>query len=134
MRDYRVYIMSNQYHTVLYIGVTNDIGRRVLEHKSLLYEGFTKKYKCIELMYQKIFYTPEDAICYEKTLKKFKRADKYALILADNPFYRDLSLDFHPIFSASLADIQTHVAQWPQTEQYLENLRKLKGDLRGLKP
>jgi len=92
-RDYYVYIMSNRTH-VLYIGVTNDLERRVLEHRSGTFGGFTSKYKLKRLVY---FEDSEDinaAIAREKQLKHWRREKKSALIEKMNPTWSDLSRDW----------------------------------------
>ncbi len=91
--NYFVYIMSNSHNTVLYIGVTNDIERRVSEHKSGLISGFTKRYNCNKLVYFETFNDINQAIEREKQLKGWKRDRKDALIDAVNKERRDLSGD-----------------------------------------
>ena len=88
--EYYVYIMSNKNHTVFYTGVTNDITRRIYEHKEGLVEGFTKKYKIKELLYFEIFMKPGDAIQREKQIKSYRREKKYSLIKSLNPKWNDL--------------------------------------------
>ena len=85
--------MSNSHNTVLYIGVTNDIERRVSEHKSGLISGFTKRYNCNKLVYFETFNDINQAIDREKQLKGWKRDRKDALIDAVNKERRDLSGD-----------------------------------------
>jgi putative endonuclease len=67
--DYYIYLLTNKYSTVLYTGVTNDLGRRVDEHKSKLHEGFTKKYNVDRLVYYEVYSDINDAIDREKKLK-----------------------------------------------------------------
>ncbi len=86
-----VYIMTNRIYGTLYIGVTNDLGRRVWEHREGLLEGFTKKYGLKTLVYYEIFDSVVDAIHREKRLKHWKRAWKIALIENENPNWDDLS-------------------------------------------
>ena len=91
---YYVYILTNNYNTVLYIGVTNDLERRLYEHKNELANGFTKKYHVHKLV---CFETTPDAyaaITREKQLKGWTRAKKEALIAAQNPDWHDLSTDW----------------------------------------
>jgi putative endonuclease len=78
----------------LYIGVTNDLIRRVNEHKQGLAEGFTKKYRLHRLVYYEVYGTPYDAIQREKQLKHWNRVWKIRLIKSENPSWRDLSDDF----------------------------------------
>lgn len=90
MPDYCVYVMTNRSGT-LYIGVTNDLVRRVREHQLGTHEGFTKRYRMTRLLY--IEQTPDvrDAIQREKHLKGWTRKRKLELIEAQNPQGRDLS-------------------------------------------
>jgi putative endonuclease len=85
MKVYYVYIMTNKNKTVLYIGVTNDLQRRVYEHSQGLIEGFTKKYNCHFLLYYEEFNDVDQAIEREKELKKWRREKKEALINQVNP-------------------------------------------------
>ena len=68
-----VYIMSNKNKNVFYVGVTNNLERRVFEHKTGIIEGFTKKYNCKELVYHEEFQNITDAISREKQLKNWHR-------------------------------------------------------------
>ena len=86
-----VYIMSNKTNTVVYIGVTNNLQRRIYEHKNELYEGFTKKYKLHKLVYFEECIDIKDAILREKQLKGWKRVKKNALIETINPEWIDLA-------------------------------------------
>ena len=90
MRQYYIYIMASRSRT-LYTGVTNDLERRVYEHKNKLVRGFTAKYKIERLVY---FETTEDvhaAIFREKQIKGWTRSKKLALIGSANPTWNDLS-------------------------------------------
>ena len=93
MNTYYVYIMTNYANTVLYIGVTNDINRRVYEHKNELNDGFTKKYHLHKLVYLESTSNVEDAIAREKQLKGLSRKKKESLIAAINPNWIDLSTE-----------------------------------------
>ena len=93
MRDYYVYIMANRSHT-LYIGVTNNLLRRVYEHKHMLKEGFTRRYLIDRLVYYEATNDVEGAIQREKQLKGWVRRRKIALIESVNPTWRDFSDDF----------------------------------------
>jgi putative endonuclease len=87
--------MANSYNSVLYIGVTNDLYRRVIEHKSHEIKGFTQKYKCDKLVYFELFNNIEEAIAREKQLKNWKRDWKNKLIEKENPDWTDLSLEWN---------------------------------------
>ena len=91
MEKYCIYIMSNANRTVLYIGVTNNLYRRCMEHKSGKIEGFTKKYNCHILLYYEEFQNISDAIAREKCLKGWSRKKKDSLIKEKNPKLEDLS-------------------------------------------
>jgi len=91
MRDHYVYIMTNNYAT-LYVGVTNDLERRVAEHKRKLVPGFTSKYNLTRLAYYEVFGDPSDAIGREKQIKGWLRRRKVALIESVNPNWEDLSV------------------------------------------
>lgn len=92
--QYYVYILTNKSNRVLYIGVTNNLPRRVYEHKEGLIEGFTSKYNVNKLVYYENTVDIKVAIEREKTLKKWARKKKEWLIEQYNPDWRDLSLDF----------------------------------------
>ncbi len=85
-----VYMVSNIKRTVLYIGVTSDIARRAYEHKLGLIEGFSKRYKCQDLVFLEEAPTMEEAIAREKQLKNWRREKKDALIRRTNPQMEDL--------------------------------------------
>ena len=87
---YYTYILSNKNDTTLYIGVTNDLKRRVAEHRSGMIPGFTQKYSCHKLVYFEEFSDVEQAIAREKQLKKWSRAKKDALIDTKNKEREDL--------------------------------------------
>jgi putative endonuclease len=89
-RSYYVYILASRIGGTLYIGVTNDLIRRVYEHKSGDAEGFTKSYGVTRLVYFEYFGEIEQAIRREKRLKKWPRAWKVSLIEKDNPNWIDL--------------------------------------------
>ncbi|EMR02645.1 GIY-YIG nuclease family protein [Cesiribacter andamanensis] len=91
-RTYYVYLLSNKSGSVLYVGVTNDLQRRVLEHKSGYNPGsFTSRYKVHKLVWWEELPSPEEAIAREKQLKGGSRARKVQLIQAHNPQWLDLS-------------------------------------------
>jgi putative endonuclease len=85
-----VYILAS-YSGTLYIGVTNDIIRRVAEHKMKINKGFTSTYNCNRLVYAESFFDMTDAIACEKQLKGWRRCRKEALIRLTNPHWVDLS-------------------------------------------
>jgi putative endonuclease len=82
--------MTNRSNRVLYTGVTNNIARRVYEHKNELIEGFTKKYNASKLIYLEVFDDIENAIMREKEIKGWRRSKKTALIESKNPQWKDL--------------------------------------------
>lgn len=90
-KQYYVYIITNKSNRVLYIGVTNDLVRRMFEHKRKLVEGFTKRYNLTKLVYYEITTDIESAIQREKQLKNWHRAWKRNLINESNPEWKDLS-------------------------------------------
>ncbi len=91
MKTYYIYILTNQNHTVLYIGVTNDLTRRVAQHKAGVNEGFTKKYKVDKLVYFEESPDIKQATEREKQLKAGSRAKKLALINEMNPYWKELA-------------------------------------------
>ena len=90
MEQYYVYVMTNKSRT-LYTGITNNLERRVYEHKNKLIEGFTKKYNITKLVYYEISNDVEAAIAREKQIKGWLRRKKIALIESVNPQWKDLS-------------------------------------------
>lgn len=92
-RSYYVYIMSNR-HKTLYIGVTNDLERRVYEHKSGLTPGFTKRYNINRLVLVEEPSDVNEAISLEKQLKGWVRSRKIELIEAANPKWDDLAAEW----------------------------------------
>jgi putative endonuclease len=89
-KQYYVYIMTNKDNKVLYTGVTNDLKRRVYEHKNKLAGGFTKKYNVIKLVYYEVFEDIENAILREKQIKGGPREKKVQLVNSMNKEWRDL--------------------------------------------
>ena len=88
--QYYVYIMSKKNDTTLYTGMTDNLERRVLEHKSGLIPGFTKRYNCNKLVYYEVFSDVNQAIEREKQIKGWKRERKEELINKDNKGRYDL--------------------------------------------
>jgi putative endonuclease len=82
--------MTNKYNRVLYTGITNDLKRRVYEHKKKIVAGFTKKYNVSKLVYYEIFEDPENAILREKQIKSGSRQKKIDLINTINKEWVDL--------------------------------------------
>ena len=87
---YYVYILASRKDGAIYIGMTNDIVRRVYEHRIKAVPGFTSKYNITRLVWFEIYEDPISAISREKALKKWKRAWKIQLIEAQNPQWNDL--------------------------------------------
>ena len=87
---FAVYIMTNQWNTVFYIGITSNLPKRVWEHKNKVVEGFSKKYNLNKLVYYEVFSHPYEAINREKKMKSLKRTKKIQLITAFNPEWEDL--------------------------------------------
>jgi len=94
MKTYYVYILASKRNGTLYVGITNNLTRRVFEHKSGLIERFTKKYSIDKLVYFESTADVNEAILREKRLKKWNRQWKIDLIKKLNPDWRDLSVDF----------------------------------------
>ena len=90
-RIYYVYLLASAPNGTLYIGITNDLSRRMSEHRQGLVEGFTRTYNVKTLVYFETFPTAADAIHREKRLKKYSRAWKINLILSRNPGWCDLT-------------------------------------------
>ena len=93
-KTYYVYILSNKTDTVLYIGVTNNIERRIQEHKSRSIPGFTQTYNCDKLVYLESYSDINQALDREKQLKKWRREKKEWLIKMQNPEFIDMSEGF----------------------------------------
>ena len=94
IHQYYVYILSNKKNGTLYIGVSNNLERRIFEHKNKLIEGFSKKYELTKLIYFEVFQHINEAIAREKRLKKWKRKWKINLIEEKNPNWNDLASDW----------------------------------------
>ncbi len=98
-KTYYVYLLTNWNNQVMYVGVTNDLERRIYEHRNKLVDGFTKKYNVEKLVY---FETASDvlaAIEREKQIKKWRREKKNQLVIEMNPEWKDLSLEWGKDFS-----------------------------------
>ena len=93
---YYIYILTNVTNKVMYIGVTNNLFRRIYEHKSGAVEGFTKKNHVHKLVYYEEFKEPSLAIKREKQLKSLLRIKKNELVDSQNPEWRDLAEELFP--------------------------------------
>ncbi len=99
MRDeyiYYVYIMQSASRRALYIGLTNNLGKRVWQHKNHHYESFTDDYNCNRLVYWESFDNVANAIDREKQLKRWRRSKKMWLIERKNPGWKDLAANWYP--------------------------------------
>ncbi|MFD2517051.1 GIY-YIG nuclease family protein [Salinimicrobium flavum] len=85
------YMMSNVHHTVIYTGVTSNLLKRVYQHKTKAYKGFTSRYSCDKLVFFQEFTNISEAIEFEKKIKAGSRAKKEKLISQQNPDWNDLS-------------------------------------------
>jgi putative endonuclease len=90
MKEYYVYIMANESQT-LYIGITNDLQRRVFQHKRKTIDGFTRKYNITQLVYFESTPDVSAAVAREKQIKGLLRKKKIELIAVMNPLWKDLS-------------------------------------------
>jgi putative endonuclease len=93
MKNYYVYILANRTR-VLYTGVTNNLERRISQHKNGITPGFTSQYNVTRLVYYETFSSIRDAIAREKQIKGWLRAKKIALIESVNPKWEDLSKEW----------------------------------------
>jgi len=89
-KNYYVYILTNKLNSVLYTGVTNDLKKRVYEHKNKMVDGFSKKYNVSKLVYYEVLNDPESAIIREKQIKDGSRQKKINLIDEMNQEWVDL--------------------------------------------
>lgn len=89
-KEYYVYIATNKINTVLYTGVTNNLTRRIYEHKNKLVSGFSSKYNICKLVYYEIYNDINEAIKREKQIKAGSRKKKQELIKKINPDFKDL--------------------------------------------
>ncbi len=90
VKQFYVYIMTNKYNTVLYTGVTNNLQRRVYEHREKLVDGFTKRYNVNKLVFFEVFEDASSAIAREKQIKAGSRQKKIDLINGMNKEWKDL--------------------------------------------
>jgi len=91
MKTYYVYLLTNWNNKVMYVGMTNNLERRIYEHKNKLVSGFTKKYKINKLVYFEETSDVSSAISREKEIKKWRREKKDTLVLSNNPEWKYLS-------------------------------------------
>ncbi len=89
-KQYYVYMLTNDNNTVIYTGITNDLHRRVYEHKEKLVKGFTKRYNIHKLVYYEVAYDPVSAISREKQIKAGSRLKKVTLVETMNRDWQDL--------------------------------------------
>jgi len=101
LKQYYVYIMTNRSKT-LYTGVTNDLRKRLYQHKNKLVPGFTSKYNITRLVYYEVTQDVESAIAREKQIKGWLRSKKIALVESVNPNWDDLSADWFEERDSSL--------------------------------
>ena len=90
MRQFYVYLLTNKRHTVIYTGVTNDLARRLFQHRNGEGGRFTRKYQINKLVYFEVFADPYNAISREKQIKAGSRARKVRLISTANPEWQEL--------------------------------------------
>lgn len=95
-KTYYVYILASKRNGTLYVGVTNNLIRRVYEHKTNITGGFTTKYKVYQLVYYEQTVSISSALVREKQLKKWNRKWKISLIEKENPNWNDLAKDWMP--------------------------------------
>jgi putative endonuclease len=91
VKEYFVYILTNKGHRVLYTGISNNLKRRMYEHKTHVGSKFTSRYNVTKLVYFETFDSPMDAIAREKQIKAGSRQDKINLINGMNPGWGDLT-------------------------------------------
>ncbi|MFI5202730.1 MAG: GIY-YIG nuclease family protein [Candidatus Kapaibacterium sp.] len=89
-KTYSVYLLTNKNNSVIYTGMTNNLHRRIAEHKQKIIPGFTKRYSVDKLVYYEFFDDPSTAIAREKQIKAGSREKKDALINGMNPGWDDL--------------------------------------------
>lgn len=94
MKDYYVYILASQRNGTLYVGVTNNLARRIWEHKNRINISFTSRYSINRLVYYEVHQDIFQAIHREKLIKKWRRKWKLDLIEKDNPGWEDLARDW----------------------------------------
>lgn len=98
VHHYYIYFLTNHKNGTLYIGMSNDLKRRIFEHKNGLIEGFTKKYGLNRLVHFEVYQYVQEAIVREKRMKKWKRQWKIELIEEENPNWNDLAQDWYNLW------------------------------------
>ena len=93
-KAYYVYLLTNWNNKIMYVGITNDLERRIYEHKEKVVKGFTEKYNVNKLVYYEQTSDVDAALNREKEIKKWRREKKDSLVENTNPLWRDLSEDF----------------------------------------
>jgi putative endonuclease len=106
-----VYILSNKSRTVLYVGFTNNIVRRIMEHRTGLGSVFSAKYNLGYLIYYEKFGSVHQAIFREKEIKKWSRKKKYDLIENNNPKFKDLSVEIFDAYGITKEDIECYLEE-----------------------
>lgn len=104
---YFTYVLAKGLHSTLYTGVTNNLERRLSDHKQKIASKHTKKYDIMKLVYYEVFNDIKDAIHREKQLKHYPREWKYNLIERDNLYWVDISLERYANSSTALVEPQT---------------------------
>ena len=94
-KQYFIYMMTNRWKNVLYIGVTSSLQHRIWQHRNKAVPGFTKKYNCDRLVYYEEYDEVTQAIAREKQLKRWSRSKKNALIARMNPAWSDLAAEWY---------------------------------------
>ena len=97
VNQYWVYMVTNRWKNVLYTGVTNELFRRMWQHKNKAFPGFTKKYNCDRLVYFEEYGEIDQAIAREKQIKGWTRARKNALVERMNPEWKDLAESWYGV-------------------------------------
>ena len=93
-KAYYVYLLANWNNKVMYVGISNNLERRIYEHKEKVVKGFTEKYNVNKLVYFEQTSDIVEALNREKEIKKWRREKKNRLVVNTNPLWRDLSEDF----------------------------------------
>ncbi|WP_411275237.1 GIY-YIG nuclease family protein [Daejeonella sp.] len=94
METFFVYMLTNKYNKVLYTGMTNDLSRRVFEHKNKSAKGFTAKYNCVKLVWFEGHTDADEALTRERLIKRWPREWKNRLVERENGEWRDLADDW----------------------------------------